>query len=212
MLASASPEGIVAHMNKSHKLALEDFLYAYGDVKITDKIANVRLEKIELTHMTLSFNHFEVEFEIEKVVLFDPPLKEWSEARPRLVEMAKVAATKRGFSHVQINEISPPSGLGGYAFIALVFFPLACYYNRSLLNYVPVVGPYFDNGALLVVVEIAAFAIHVAECVYILKPRLDFYRVPTDFLIEWYFFGLLEGYPAVKRFDKLAKEKTLRSS
>ncbi|CEP63735.1 uncharacterized protein LALA0_S09e01332g [Lachancea lanzarotensis] len=206
-----SPESIVAHMNKSHKLALEDYLYAYGDVPITDQIANVRLEKIELTHMTLSFNHFDVEFEIEKVVLFDPPLQDWAESRPRLVEMAKIAAAKRGFSHVQINELSPPSGLLGYGFIALVFLPLMCYFYRPLLNYVPFVGSYFDNGRLLLGIELAAFIIHVGECVFYLKPRLDFYRVPTDFLIEWYFFGCLEGYPAVRRFEQLAKERTLHS-
>ncbi|SCV05606.1 LANO_0H11188g1_1 [Lachancea nothofagi CBS 11611] len=207
MTATSSPEGIVAHMNKSHKLALEDYLYAYGSVRFTDKIAHVRLENIDLTHMTLQFNHFDVEFEIEKVILLEPPLKDWSEARPRLVEMAETAAAKRGYSHVQINEISHPKGLGDYAFIMLVFFPLACYYYRRLLEYVPFIGSYFNNGALLLGIEIAAFAIHIAECVYVLKPRLEFYRVPTDFLIEWYFFGMLEGYPAVRRFDQLVKEK-----
>ncbi|SCU94206.1 LADA_0G07206g1_1 [Lachancea dasiensis] len=203
-----SAEGIVAHMNKSHKLALEDYLFAYGHVRMTDEIANVRLEKIELTHMTISFNHFDVEFEIEKVILFEPPLKEWSEVRPRLIEMAKFAASKRGFSHIQINEMSYPTGVAAYAFLVLVFFPMICYWYRPVLNYVPLVGSYFNNGPLLIGIELGALAIHIAECFYFLKPRLDFYRVPTDFLIEWYFFGLIEGYPTVRRFEKVVKERT----
>ncbi|CUS23748.1 LAQU0S11e03400g1_1 [Lachancea quebecensis] len=207
MVGRSSPEGIVAHMNKSHKIALEDYLFAYGHVRMDEKIAHVRLESISLTHMTILFNHFDVEFEIEKVILFEPPLEDWSEARPRLVEMSKAAAKKRGYSHVQINEMSYPDSLVDYMIILFVFFPLACYIRRDLLNYVPFVGPYFNNDALLIGIQTAAFVIHLFECIFLLKPKLDFYRVPTDFLIEWYLFGMLEGYGPVRRFNELVKER-----
>lgn len=208
MVSEATPEGIVAHMNKSHKLALEDYLCVYGNVRITDEVAHVRLHAIELSHMTILFNHADVEFEIEKMVLFKPPLKDWSEARPRLVEMAKSAAKERGFSHVQINEMRYPESFADYTIIVLAFFPLACYYRRNLLSYVPFVGHYFDNDYLLLGIQIAAFLCHILECLILLKPILDFYRVPTDFLVEWYFFGILEGYGPVRRLKQLAREKT----
>lgn len=207
---SESPaEGIIAHMNKDHKLALEDYLFVYGNVPITDKIAHVRMLAIELDHMVLQFNHFDVEFEIEKTILFEPPLADWKEARERLVGMAKDAAAKRGFSHIQINEMSYPNSIGEYLLIFLVMMPPVCYFNRSLLQWVPVVGAWLDNDALLLTVFVATVVCHFAECILLLKPKLDFYRVPTDFLIEWYLFGLLEGYPAVKRLNQLVKEKTL---
>ncbi|SCV02736.1 LAMI_0H02498g1_1 [Lachancea mirantina] len=207
-MTGQTKEGIIAHMNKSHKLALEDYLYAYGKVPITDKIANVRLLSIDLTHMVIQFNHFDVEFEIEKTVAFEPAIEDWTQARPRLVEMAKVGAKQRGYSHIQINEMSYPKTVREYTILALVFLPLACYYKREFLNYIPVVGPRMNNGALLIGIQVAAFAIHILECIYILKPKLDFYRVPTDFLIEWYLFGMLEGFPAIQRFNKLVESKT----
>ena len=208
MTGKASPEGIIAHMNKDHKHALEDYLFVYGSVPITDKIAYVRLSNIELDHMTLQFNHFDVEFEIEKPIPFEPPLQDWSEARTRLVTMAKEAAAKRNLSHLQINEMRYPSTLYEYTVMVLVFTPLICYYNRSLLSFFPeVLRLFLDNDRVLLSFQAAAFLIHLGECLFLLKPRLDFHRVQPDFLIEWYLFGMLEGFPTVKRFDRLVNEK-----
>lgn len=45
---------------------------------------------------------------------------------------------------------------------------------------------------------------HLAETLIFLRPKLQFYRVPPDFLIEWYLFGILEGFAPVKRLSRMA--------
>ncbi|BAO39875.2 arl10_like protein [Kluyveromyces marxianus DMKU3-1042] len=132
-----SAQSIIAHMNKDHKLALEDFLYVYGKVPITEEISNVRMQEFALDHMTITFEHSAIEFDVEKYIPIDPPLKDFSEARSRLVPMAKEAAAKRGFSHIRINEISKPRTILEHLIIVLVLLPFVAYVHRGILEFLP---------------------------------------------------------------------------
>lgn len=194
-------------MNKDHKLALVDYLYVYGGVPITDQISNVRLFNIELEYMTLQFQHGAVEYDIEKTILFQPPLNDWSEARERLVSMANEAAKKRNLSTIQVNDMSYPSTVLELIILVLAQLPLVCYYFRSVLYWLPIplaLKQFLDSDVTLLGVTLLAYITHALEVLFLLKPRLEFYRVPTDFLIEWYLFGILEGYAPVKRLEQLA--------
>lgn len=206
-----SAQSIIAHMNKDHKLALEDFLYVYGKVPITEEISNVRMQEFALDHMTITFEHSAIEFDVEKYIPIDPPLKDFSEARSRLVPMAKEAAAKRGFSHIRINEISKPRTILEYLIIVLVLLPFVAYVHRGILEFLPLpqsVLDFIGKDVVLVSVMIGASVCHAAEGYFLLRPKLNYYRVPTDYLVEWYFFCMLEGYGAVRRFDKLAYKRT----
>lgn len=207
-MSAAAQQAIVAHMNRDHRLALEDYLYVYGKVPITSHIRFVRMQSIELECMTLQFTHKEIDTDVEKTILLEPPLKDWNEARPRLVEMAHTAAAKRGLSTIQVNEMSYPMTIPEYALICAVFLPLVCYKYRRVLYWLPLpssVAGFLDNDVVLGSVMLFAVVAHVIEVLTILRPKLRFYRVPTDFLIEWYLFGILEGYPCIKRLNRLAR-------
>lgn len=205
-----SAQRIITHMNKDHKLALEDYLYVYGGVPITEKIKHVRLQNIELECMTLHFMHEDIEYDVEKTIVFQPALKDWSEARTRLVDMAHDAAKKRHLSHIQINDMSYPDTVVEYVVIAAVFLPFICYKWRLVLHWLPLpsfVIHFLDNDNVLRLVMLFAIATHILECWVLLRPRLNYYRVPTDFLVEWYLFGLLEGLAPVKRLERMARAK-----
>ncbi|CDO94452.1 unnamed protein product [Kluyveromyces dobzhanskii CBS 2104] len=210
--AKGTSQSIIAHMNKDHKLALEDFLYAFGNVPITSQISSVRLKEFELDHMTILFQHAAIDFDIEKVIALDPPMDSFREARDRLVSMAKEAASKRGVSHVRINEMSYPRDIDEFLIITFAFvLPLVVYWKRGILRYFPlpqVVINFISKDAVLLPIIIGVMICHAAENYFLLRPRLNFHRVPTDFLIEWYFFGMLEGYPTVRRFNDLAYQRT----
>lgn len=209
--AKGTAQSIIAHMNKDHKLALEDFLYVFGNVPITDQISSVRLKEFELDHMTILFQHAAIDFDIEKVIPFDPPLSSFRDSRDRLVSMAKEAAEKIGVSHVMINEMSYPRDFVEYLIIILVFLPIVVFMKRSLLQYFPLpqyIIDFISKDAVLISIIIGEIICHAAETYFLLRPRLNYHRVPTDFLVEWYFFGMLEGYPIVKRFDDLAYQRT----
>ncbi|QLL30818.1 hypothetical protein HG536_0A06330 [Torulaspora globosa] len=201
---------IITHMNKDHKLALEDYLYVYGGVPITEKIKHVRLHGIELECMTLQFMHEDIDCDVEKTILFKPPLKDWSEAKSRLVTMAHEAADKRNLSHIQINDMSYPDTAIEYIVIIGVFLPFICYKWRKVLSWLPLpslVIEFLDNDNVLRGIMALAIVTHVLETWTLLRPRLNYYRVPTDFLVEWYLFGLLEGFAPVKRLERMAREK-----
>lgn len=206
-MSEAARQAIVAHMNRDHRLALEDYLYVYGKVPITSDVRFVRMLSIDLDCMTLQFTHKGLETDIEKIILLEPPLKDWNEARPRLVEMAHTAASKRGLSTIQVNDMSYPSTVPEYALICAVFLPFLCYKYRSLLYWLPLPSAllkFLDNDLVLGGVILFAVVTHFIEVITILRPKLIYYRVPTDFLIEWYVFGMLEGYPCIKRLERLA--------
>ncbi|AAS52454.1 AEL231Cp [Eremothecium gossypii ATCC 10895] len=193
---------IIVQMNQERRLALEDYLTTYGRVPIGTKVNEVRLADIELDHLTLRFRHSDVELEIEKTIALDPPLQHWDEAPARLDAMALEAAARRGLAAVQVRGGAAPSALG-WLLIGLIYLPAACYYEPRLLAWA-VPGALLQRSVLQSVFAGVAVC-HIAECMLLLRPRLHTYRVPTDYRIEWYFFGLLEGYPAIRRFDRAAR-------
>lgn len=202
---------ILSHMNKDHRLAIEDYLCVYGNVIINKKIDNIKMTHIGLDHMVIQFTHDDLDFQIEKPIQFEPPLKDLSEARVKLVEMAKFAAEKRGYSHVQVADYRYPS-LAGWALILTIYPPLFAYFFPSLLRNQYVLSVLSASKVEWILknslnITGLVFIIHFFECILILRPKLNKYRVPTDYLIEWYIAGLIEGNFANKRLDALIAEK-----
>ncbi|KAH3674838.1 hypothetical protein WICMUC_003041 [Wickerhamomyces mucosus] len=204
---------ILSHMNKDHKLAIEDYLATHGHVDITDDISNIKLSHIELSHMIITFNHKDLEFPIEKLIPFEPSLNDLNkDARIKLVEMAKIAAEKRGFSHLQINEYRYPT-IFGWIKLLLIHISLWIYLFPQILNNSLIKNKLIDeiyinwsiNNSLYF--EILALIIHLLEIQILFKPLFVKYRV-EDYQLEWYIAAFLEGYPAYKRFNQLIKEKT----
>lgn len=196
---------ILAHMNKDHKLALEDYLAVYGEVKINREIKNIQLKSIENSHLVIGFTHRDVDFTIEKIISLDPPLQNLGEARLRLVDMAKEAAAARGYSHKQVSEILYPTQPQEFLLLALVaalifaFFKTDTFYGKWFANigFLQAVRPYTAT------IFYGTVAIHVAELALVMMPKLNKYRVPIDYKIEWIIFTLLEGFPAIRRFNHL---------
>ncbi|OWB56543.1 hypothetical protein B5S28_g2449 [[Candida] boidinii] len=201
---------ILAHMNKDHGLAIEDYLNAYGDVAIDDKISNIRMKDLELDSMEIVFKHSDIEFEMSKFIPIDPPMKSLNDSREKLVEMAKFAANKRGYSHIQIREILYPSRIKDFLLLFAVSLPIIGFFKPDFLygilsKFLPEILTTFlstYNNTIMY----AMFIIHLAEFYFILYPKLRKYRVPTDFKIEWFITCLLDGFLSVERFQIILDE------
>lgn len=198
-------------MNKDHRVSIEDYLVVYGKVKLDSKISNIKMTEISVDHMSITFGHQDLEFPVEKVIPFEPPLEDLKEARTRLVEMAKRAAEKRGFSPYQIEGFTYP-GVGGWALNALIYLPLAAYLIPSLLTNATVTGLLGASkvqwlGKNSLTITLVTVGIHAAESLFLLRPKLNKYRVPIDYKLEWYISTLIEGFPSIKRFNALVAEK-----
>ncbi|CCH42860.1 putative membrane protein [Wickerhamomyces ciferrii] len=202
---------ILSHMNKSHRLAIEDYLNVYGNVIINKKISNVKMTHIDLDHMVITFTHDDLDFVIEKPIPFEPPLTDLSEARVKLVEMAKFAANKRGYAHFQISDIKYP-GVYNLILIFIIYLPLLSYFFPSILHN-SYTTSYLSSNSIdwlqknSLNITYVTLGAHLLENLFIFRPKLNKYRVPPDFLIEWYIAGLIEGFPAIKRFNKLVLER-----
>jgi hypothetical protein len=203
---------ILSHMNKDHRVSVEDYLVVYGKVKLDSKVQNIKMSEITVNHMSITFEHEDLEFPIEKVIPFEPPMEDLKEARSRLVEMAKYAAEKRGYSPYQIIGYTPP-GIFNRALLGLIYLPLATIAVPGILTN-SMVTNFLGRGTVSWLLKNAwnvtyiTVGIHAAEALFIMKPKLDKFRVPTDYKLEWYLSTLLEGFPAIKRFNALVEEKT----
>lgn len=206
MVVTTMPE-LLAYMNKEHKLALEDYLHVYGGIPASKKIVHVRLLSIDNQCMTILFNHKDLEYDMEKTIVFEPPLEDRDEAQTRLRHMAREAAAKRQLAYFQINDMKYPSSIAEYVLILAVLLPTICYNFRQVLYWIPMpasLRQYLASDNVLRAIIFLEFMIHLAEVFFLLRPKLNFYRVPPDFLIEWYLFGLLEGYPVMRRLGEMA--------
>ncbi|CEP22874.1 unnamed protein product [Cyberlindnera jadinii] len=203
---------ILAHMNKDHYVSVEDYLVVYGKVTSIEKVSNVKMTEISLDHMTITFNYKEVEYSLEKVIPFEPPLKDLKEARERLVEMARFAAKERGFSPFQIKDFTYP-GLRNRLLISLIYLPAITHFAPDLIINPTVrgfIGDSFGDWLVNNSLNITwlTLGIHALESLFIMRPKLNHFRVPRDYQLEWYVSSIIEGFPAIRRFNKLVEEKT----
>ncbi|CDR47009.1 CYFA0S27e00738g1_1 [Cyberlindnera fabianii] len=202
---------ILSHMNKDHRVSIEDYLVVYGAVKLDSKVHNIKMTHIELTHMTITFEHDDLEFPVEKLIPFEPAMEDLKEARTRLVEMAKFAAEKRGFDAHQITDFKKLS-IGSWFFLAFIYLPFWCYLWPSLLQNSTVLSVLSQSQADWLLtnslnITYLTLGLHAIECYLFMKKNLEYYRVPIDNQIEWYIDCLFEGYPSVKRFKQHVADK-----
>ncbi|ODQ82293.1 hypothetical protein BABINDRAFT_158918 [Babjeviella inositovora NRRL Y-12698] len=189
-------------MNKDHKLAIEDLLVHYAGIPITEEVSQIKLKEISTISMTISFHHEGLDTEVLKPIPFEPPMTSLDgEARTRLVELAKTAATARGFSHIQINQYVYPNSLLEYFLLLVLLYMGSVYYRWDASKDIPVWFPLFSNYGKIIIGVLAV--IHVVEIRFVLLPLLRKYRVPTDYKLEWIIATLLEGMFSIQRLQKL---------
>lgn len=199
---------ILAHMNRDHRLAINDYLVHYGNVAPSSTISNVRLTDIALDLLTISFKMEGVDQEVTKPIPIEPPMELLSDSRVRLVAMAKEAAAARGFSHVQVNQFVLPNSVAEAAILAYLFaIKFKPEWLWALAAKLPVLTLFvrfsttYANGLWLI-----TLIAHVTEATFLLQPLLRKYRVPTDYRIEWTASVLLEGAFGLNRLKALIAE------
>lgn len=106
----------------------------------------------------------------EYIVHFEPPLKSYSEARERVIDMDRNAVTALGRSSVSIKQYQAPRGFHLVVFMAalgaFILLSRDSFTNsKSLLAaIVPAFASFVNRIRLLVLIPMAA--IHAAEATY----------------------------------------------
>ncbi|CAI4057778.1 hypothetical protein SUVZ_02G5810 [Saccharomyces uvarum] len=214
-------DSLIVSINETHKLGLQDCLAVFGHVPITKAVKHVKLTDIDTqtSTFTLRFLHTETGQHMEKIVYFidnDSGNDTRTAAGIKQIfdRMFRIAAEKRHLSPVQVATVQYPCTLVDLLIIVGVTLPALCYLHRPALHCIfsLVPGPvgatlerWLDSDRVLQLIILAEFVTHGLETIFFTVPRLKYYRVPGEFVPEWLFLGLLEGYGPARRLDVQAR-------
>lgn len=196
---------IISHMNRDHARELSLYLRHYADLSARAASSPQLLD--------VSFSSMRIRSRDSSVheIPFSPPLPNWADCRPRVVQMARQAREALGLSEHVITRYVPPEPLG-QAVIAAVLFYFACFATVDCVQPGGAVWSflegYFPGGGaetykwVVKVIFWPVVGIHVVECAA-LDWRLMKHGVER-FSAQWWAWEatcFLEGFPSFKRLD-----------
>jgi hypothetical protein len=215
-MASSDPKPrIIAHMNRDHAAELKAYLRAFNGLS-SSAAAGAQLKDLTLDTLTISSASG-----VHSVGI-SPPMKSLADARVRLVDMAQRAREKLGISDIRIERFEGPQRRGGGIFS---FVGVAFYFVSAVALKLGVLRPgtrawalidrgYPFGGAegfawLTNAIVIPVLVIHLAEAYWIARSRLAKHGVETGSVlwVGWVLVTFFEGYPAMRRFDRLVEEE-----
>ena len=202
----------IARYNKHYREQMKDILYVHGKITAPTlhRMQQPTLKSIDADSITISFKLPSLQSEIDKVI----PLPETEQSfttesiTKALNQLIIDSAAKRNLSLAQITTVVAPNSLQDFLILMLIPLPALCLiWPQSILPYIPILGPYLsDKPDFISAICVVELLIHALECIVLLRPQLEYYRVQPDVAIEWYLFGLLEGYGAVRRVKELGSK------
>ncbi|KAL9113237.1 MAG: hypothetical protein Q9227_002572 [Pyrenula ochraceoflavens] len=199
-------------MNADHQDSLIVFVEYY--CRVPTKLAlDATLEDLERTHLIIQCKAGRL------YIPLDPPLKSWSEARERMIEMHHAAFKGLGRSEISVSEYVPPASLSQalvftavtVAFIA--FSRRANFESGSILHQLVLYKfPGFEKLCYTLQPYVIVFmmVIHTTESIVMDRTRLRKHGVKTGTGLwwKWMISCFFEGFFSFRRFDELVKAKT----
>ncbi|CAH6718285.1 hypothetical protein CLIB1444_01S03356 [[Candida] jaroonii] len=220
---------IISHMNKGHQISIIDYLVVYGNVKLSElvessaQISAINETSMDITYLTKSNTKQTKTFEWKDIPEGENVIvKDMSDLKAKLVSMAKYAASKQGYSHVQLTEY-PELSKGTIVMTSILAIFMLGFYDITLLKQLlkndPItsfISPYFPVKfwSLLELVGrnfrtfvTGVYAIHLGEAMFYTIPNMIKFRVPLPQSICWFGLHFIEGYLTILRFKKLKTSK-----
>lgn len=229
---SEAQSRIIQHMNRDHQLALIDYLSVYGSIATNTinsrsvRISDIDTEKIQINYVDNKSTPKLITIYLNNALEDDNvKVEKLTDLRAKLVSMAIYCANKQGYSHKQITSVTYPCGPGSY-FLYLIFFT-SIYASVKPKDFIKRVGPLavkilnlvpdFASPAVSKILTFlikygatiikAMYLAHIVEIFAFMLRKTKKYRVPTPQRLQWIFFNFVEGFYALKRFNKLARAK-----
>lgn len=206
-----SKEFVIKHMNADHQESLQVYLQAFCAISAREA-RNPRLEDLELSHLVVSANA------TRYIVPFDPPMKDFNEARGRLVALHKESLKRLGRSDITVTEYRGPRGFQTVILGLCIFTYISCYKRSNLLP-----GAFvYENLGFKLVPNFAHFvyniqpylfpgvvACHIFETIGLAILRLKPHGVPalSGLWWAWVVSCLLEGFGSWARIKDIVEEK-----
>lgn len=224
------PSGmIIGHMNADHQLSLIDYLVVYGKVKLSDMVQDsVHMTDVDETGFEVTYDSSSGKDKSMKFLWSELPEDEnikvtsRKEIKDKMVSMAKYAASKQGYSAIQVKKYPPLDHHSLIMGILAVVLALGCY-DMQLLKQLyrkdPItstISPYFPKfvwsiinfaAAKVKTIAVSMYAVHIFEVLLFSLPNVIKHRVPFPQSVAWCVLHFFEGFPVIKKFNKLVPTK-----
>jgi len=209
---TAAKERIIKHLNADHQRSLSYYLQHYANVSARTARAPT-ITDISFSAMTLRTTDGKTHS-----IPFNPPMKSWSEARTRTVEMDREARAALDISDIRITEYEPPADVLQMAILGICLFTFTMFATRKEIVpgtwFYDNVLPWYPGGPewFLWIVKNITFpvvAIHVGEAWYLEKSRLRKHGVEKGSALWWKWISscFIEGRGTFRRIDRTVKSK-----
>ena len=182
------------------------------------KLSSSTASSPTLTDISLSQLVFRTRDGNTHVIPFQPPMKSFSEARVRTVEMDRESRAALDLSSIRVTEFDLPYGAYQWGVISTIAFAFAVYFNLGLI--VPgtfvydTLLPYWPGGPswffwFVDKLPYIVFGIHAGEAAWLDQTRLRKYNVTRGSGLWWKWIGsaVAEGGGAILRFDAIVTRK-----
>ncbi|KAJ5246038.1 hypothetical protein N7468_001021 [Penicillium chermesinum] len=205
-----SKDFIIKHMNADHGDSLKLFLEAFNEVSASNA-QGAQVEDLGLDNLIIRAKG------IRYCVPIDPPMKDYNEARARMVALHKESLQKLGRSEVTLTKYIPPHGYHIVIFGLCLFTYISCFQRSSLLpgswvyehlgyKYLPK----FANFVYAVqpILLPSMVAVHLFECALLYFIRLKPYGVPlfSGLWFAWTGSCFIEGFATFQRIGQFAEQ------
>lgn len=208
----AAKARIIKHMNADHADSLSYYLQHFC------KLSSRAAYRATLSSISLSFMTFKTTDGKTHTITLDPPMKSWSEARTRSVEMDREARSALGISSIRITEYEPPrKPVQVILFGILTLTWLACIFQSFVVpgSLLYRIAGFYPGGAemfLWVVRKMTwtFIGLHVVETFLLDRLRLRKHGVVRGTAVWWKWIGscLIEGFACFQRIDATIARKT----
>lgn len=202
---------VIKHMNADHADSLQLYLQAFCGITAREA-KDASLEDLSLSHLILRAQG------TRYLVPVDPPMKDYSEARGRLVALHKESLQKLGRSDVTLTEYRAPRGIQAVIFALCLYTYASCFRRGNLLpgsfvyenlgfKYVPDFAHFVYNIQPLLFPSVVG--IHLVESALLAVKRLKPLGVPfmSGLWCVWVASTFVEGFGAFQRIGQIVKEE-----
>ena len=208
---------ILSHMNADHADSLILYLEHFHSLP-SHTACHAHLTDISQTSMLISTSKSKPNSNTYRIP-FDPPLKDWSEARPRVIALDQEARSALGRSDITIKKYLSPYAWWHWGIWVAILFTFALLGRgretldpgvRDITSPFKARFPGFFEFLCRVQpwVLYPTLAIHLAESVWMDRTRLRVHNVPRGGAVwwKWVVSTFVGGFPNFERFDGAVRE------
>ncbi|KAJ5691104.1 hypothetical protein N7488_011839 [Penicillium malachiteum] len=206
-----SKDFIIKHMNADHGDSLELYLQAFNNISAREA-RKAQIEDLTLSNLIIQANGTRYHVPI------DPAMKDFTEARGRLVALHKDSLQRLGRSDVTLTEYRGPQGFQIVIFGLCLFTYVSCFQRSNLLP-----GSFvYENLGYKFVPDFAHFVyiiqpflfpavvvIHIFESFLLAVLKLKPHGVPvlSGLWCKWMASCFVEGFGCFQRIAAIEKEE-----